>query len=186
MYVSRIALCVVVPVLAFASACGDDDDGSTATSETPAATATPTATPGAAAEDIVALAQANPDLSTLVDAVTAADLAETLQADGPYTVFAPTNDAFAAVGDNALTRLLRPANQDQLAEILTYHVVPDEAMAADLQDGQTLTTVQGDKLEVSVDGETVTIGGATVTQPDVDASNGIVHVIDAVLMPPEA
>jgi len=182
---ARIALLAVVPVLGLAAGCGDDDEPA-ANSETPAATASPAATAEAAAQDIVSLAQATPDLSTLVDAVTAAELAETLQGDGPYTVFAPTNEAFAAVGEDTLTQLLRPANQDQLTEILTYHVVPDEAMAADLQDGQTLTTVQGEQLEVNVNGDTVTVGGATVTQPDVDASNGVVHVIDTVLMPPEA
>jgi uncharacterized surface protein with fasciclin (FAS1) repeats len=133
-------------------------------------------------QDIVALAQDTPDLSTLVEAVTAADLAETLQGDGPFTVFAPTNDAFDALG-GTLDELLQPENQEQLQSVLTYHVVPTEAMAADLEDGQMLETVNGEMLEVSIDGDTVMVGDATVVMPDVDASNGVVHVIDTVLVP---
>jgi uncharacterized surface protein with fasciclin (FAS1) repeats len=183
---SRLALVAIIPALAFVAACGDDYDAPAAGAETPAATAEPTATPATSEADIVALAQDTPALSTLVDAVTAAELAETLQAEGPYTVFAPTNDAFDAVPEDALADLLRPANKDQLTEVLTYHVVPDEVMAADLEDGQMVTTVQGEQLEVSIEGDEVMVGDATVTQADVDASNGVVHVIDAVLMPPAA
>jgi uncharacterized surface protein with fasciclin (FAS1) repeats len=181
---TRLALLLTLPLLAFgASACGDDEDEAASTA--PAATATPEPTSTAeAGEDVVALAQATPDLSTLVKAVTAAELAETLQGDGPFTVFAPTNDAFAAVGQDALADLLKPRNREQLASVLTYHVVPGEMQAADLQDGQMLETVQGESLPVSVEGDQVKVGDATVAQADVEASNGVVHVIDAVLMPP--
>jgi uncharacterized surface protein with fasciclin (FAS1) repeats len=179
----RLVLLLALPLLVFgAAACGDDEDESASTA--PAATATPEPTSTAeAGEDVVALAQATPDLSTLVKAVTAADLAATLQGDGPFTVFAPANDAFAAVGEDALGDLLKPRNREQLASILTYHVVPGELKAADLEDGQTLETVQGDSLPVSIEGDQVMVGDATVAQADVEASNGVVHVIDAVLMP---
>ena len=174
--------CGVALALAVAACGGDDEEEATAsgggaTTEQQQTQAQP------AGKDIVTLAQETPELSTLVDAVTAADLAETLQGDGPYTVFAPTNEAFDAVGEDALAELLEPANKDQLADVLTYHVVEGELKAADLSDGQKLTTVQGGELTVSVEGDTVKVGDATVAMPDVDASNGVVHVIDTVLMP---
>ena len=183
---SRLALLALLPAVALgAGACGDDDDAATAAEPTPTATAEP-ASPSESGEDIVALAQATPQLSTLVDAVTAAELAGTLQGEGPFTVFAPTDDAFAAVGQKQLDRLLRPANRDQLTALLTYHVVPGELTAADLRDGQRLETVQGEKVRVRVQGDMVRVGGATVAQADVDAANGVVHVIDTVLSPPAA
>ena len=170
----HLALAGIVAVVGLA-ACGDDDDAQ------PAGTGTmQEMTTG---QDVVALAQGNRDLSTLVDAVTAADLATTLQGEGPFTVFAPTNQAFAAVGQDTLQSLLRPANKDQLTSVLTYHVVEGELKAADLRDGQTLETVQGQRLRVRVDGDTVRVGDARVVQADVDASNGVVHVIDEVLQP---
>jgi uncharacterized surface protein with fasciclin (FAS1) repeats len=119
-----------------------------------------------------------------VQAVTAADLAPTLQGQGPYTVFAPTNTAFSAVGQDTLDQLLAPEGKEQLTDVLTYHVVEGDVMAGDLRDGQVVKTLQGEELTVSVDGDRVRIGDATVVQPDVDASNGTVHVIDSVLMPP--
>src|SRR5918997_3553783 len=183
---SRLALLALPPAVALgAGACGDDDDAATAAEPTPTATAEP-ASPSESGEDIVAVAQATPQLSTLVDAVTAAELAGTLQGEGPFTVFAPTDDAFAAVGQKQLDRLLRPANRDQLTALLTYHVVPGELTAADLRDGQRLETVQGEQVRVRVQGDMVRVGGATVAQADVDAANGVVHVIDTVLSPPAA
>ena len=98
-------------------------------------------------------------------------------------MFAPTNEAFAALGDEQLRELLQPENRDQLKSILTYHVVPGELTADKLEDGQKLETVQGDSLAVSISGGTVKIDDATVVRPDVDASNGVVHVIDGVLTP---
>ncbi len=126
--------------------------------------------------------------TTLVAAVEAAGLVETLNGEGPFTVFAPTNAAFEALPEGTVETLLQPENQEQLQAILTYHVVPGMATAADLSDGQTLTTVQGEALTVQIDGGTVMVvdangTAATVTTADAVASNGVVHVIDSVLQP---
>lgn len=130
---------------------------------------------------IVDIAVSDPDnFSTLVAALTAANLVDTLNQSGPFTVFAPTNDAFAALPPGVVDYLL--ANIPALTEVLTYHVVSGEAMAADLSDGDTLTTLQGDDLMVKIDG-TVMINDASVIIADVDASNGVIHVIDKVLVP---
>lgn len=131
-------------------------------------------------KDIVGIASES--AKTLAAAVTAAGLVETLQGDGPFTVFAPTDAAFAAIQSDVDT-LLKPENKAKLANILTYHVVSGKAMASDLKDGQELTTVQGGKLEVSIKDGKVMINGANVTSADVHASNGIVHVIDKVILP---
>ena len=131
-------------------------------------------------KDIVAIASES--AKTLAAAVTAAGLVQTLQGAGPFTVFAPTDSAFAAIQKDVDT-LLKPENKEKLAGILTYHVVSGETMAADLTDGQELTTVQGGKLKVTIKGDKVMIGEAHVTMADVAASNGVVHVIDKVLMP---
>jgi uncharacterized surface protein with fasciclin (FAS1) repeats len=137
---------------------------------------------------IVEVASATPSLSTLVTAVVAASLVETLQSAGPFTVFAPTNDAFAALPAGTLDTLLKPENVDQLASILTYHVVAGKVMAADLSDGQEITTVQGGELEVKImDGKVHLIDAdnnqVTVEIADVNADNGVVHVISGVLLP---
>jgi uncharacterized surface protein with fasciclin (FAS1) repeats len=171
-------LAALAALSVFVAACGSDDDD-----ESDAAATTQTETMESAGQDIVAVAQSEPSLSTLVDAITAAGLVETLQGEGPFTVFAPTNDAFEALGEEQLNTLLKPKNQDQLADILTYHVVPGETTAAMLEDGQQLETVQGETLTVRITGDTVKVGGASVVQPDVEASNGVVHVIDSVLTP---
>ncbi len=139
----------------------------------------------AAQDDIVAVAMANDNFSTLVAALKAADLVETLQGEGPFTVFAPTNEAFAALPAGTLDNLLKPENKDQLVKILTYHVVPGKVMAADLEDGMTASTVEGTDAEVMKEGENFVIAGATIVQPDIAASNGVIHVIDAVMMPPQ-
>lgn len=131
-------------------------------------------------KDIVGIASGS--AKTLAAAVTAAGLVETLQGDGPFTVFAPTDAAFSAIQSDVDT-LLKPENKAKLANILTYHVVSGKAMAADLKDGQELTTVQGGKLKVSIKDGKVMINGANVTSADVHASNGIVHVIDKVILP---
>jgi uncharacterized surface protein with fasciclin (FAS1) repeats len=125
---------------------------------------------------------ASESAKTLVAGVVAADLVTTLKGDGPFTVFAPTDAAFAAVQKD-VDNLLMPENKATLAKVLTYHVVSGEHMAADLEDGAELTTVQGEKLKVSVKGDKVMIGEANVTTADVSASNGVIHVIDKVLMP---
>ncbi len=131
-------------------------------------------------KNIVALAKES--AKTLAAAVTAADLIKTLEGTGPFTVFAPTDAAFAAIQKD-VDNLLKPENKAKLAKILTYHVVSGKHMAAQLKDGSELTTVEGEKLKVSVSGHKVMIGGAHVTTADVTASNGVVHLIDKVLMP---
>merc|ERR1712039_75643 len=136
-----------------------------------------------AEKNIVELAQSVDDLSTLVTAVVAGDLVETLSSPGPFTVFAPLNSAFAALPEGTLDTLLKPENKDQLVDILTYHVVGAKALSTDLSDGQTITTVEGKDVTVSI-GKSVKINDATVVKPDVLASNGVVHVVDGVLLPP--
>ena len=131
-------------------------------------------------QNIVALATEN--AKTLAAAVKAADLVTTLEGTGAFTVFAPTDAAFAAIQKD-VDSLLLPENKAALAKVLTYHVVSGKHMAADLEDGAELTTVQGEKLKVSVKGDKVTIGEANVTTADVAASNGVVHLIDKVLLP---
>jgi uncharacterized surface protein with fasciclin (FAS1) repeats len=134
--------------------------------------------------DIVELAIQTEALSTLVAAVQAADLVETLQSEGPFTVFAPTNAAFAALPDGTLESLLEEDNKAMLVDILTYHVVAGKVMSSDLSDGMTATTVQGTEITIGV-GNGVTIDGANVVQADIEATNGVVHVIDAVILPKE-
>jgi uncharacterized surface protein with fasciclin (FAS1) repeats len=134
-------------------------------------------------KNIVQLAMANEELSTLVAAVKAADLVGTLSGEGPFTVFAPTNAAFEALPEGTLETLLKPENKDQLVAILTYHVVSGKVMSTDLSNGQTAATVQGEEVTVDLrDG--VKISGASVVAADVEASNGVVHVIDQVILPP--
>ncbi|HEY7456914.1 MAG TPA: fasciclin domain-containing protein [Solirubrobacterales bacterium] len=175
-----LLLVICLPALALGvAACGDDDEDATGGAATNEQT---TGSGATAQENIVEVAQATPELSTLVEAVTAAELVETLEEPGPYTVFAPTDEAFAALG-GTLETLLEPANKGELSEILTYHVVPGELTASELSDGEMLETVQGDSLEVKIQGEAVTVNGAKVATPDVEASNGVVHVIDEVLTP---
>jgi uncharacterized surface protein with fasciclin (FAS1) repeats len=149
----------------------------------------------AASKTIVALAQGNADLSTLVTAVTAAGLGETLSGAGPFTVFAPTNAAFAKVDKATLDGLLKPESKDALGGILKYHVVAGNVKAADvvkmITDGKgtaTIKTVAGGSLKASMDGDKVILtdakgGKSTITATDIAASNGVVHTIDTVVMP---
>ena len=123
-------------------------------------------------------------LSTLETAVKEADLVDALSGDGPFTVFAPTDDAFGALPEGTVASLLEDENIEQLKGILTYHVVPGKLMAADLSDGQVLETLAGKPLRVTIKDGVVMVGGATVVTPNVAASNGVAHVIDSVLMPP--
>ena len=134
-------------------------------------------------KNIVENAVGSSDHTTLVSAVQAAGLVETLSGTGPFTVFAPTNAAFAKVPKATLDNLLKPEMKADLTKVLTYHVVPGAVMAADLKDGQELTTVQGQKLKVTIKDGKVMIGGSTVTIADVISSNGVTHVIDGVLLP---
>jgi len=133
--------------------------------------------------DIVAVATGAGTFSTLVAAVSAAGLVDTLQGEGPFTVFAPSDDAFAALPDGLVEALLVEDNREVLTKVLTYHVVPGKVMAADVATGD-VASVEGSTIAVSV-GDTVTLNGsATVTATDVLASNGVIHVIDAVILPP--
>ncbi len=134
-------------------------------------------------KNIVDNAVGSADHTTLVAAVKAAGLAETLSGAGPFTVFAPTNAAFDKLPKGTVEGLLTPEKKDDLAKVLTFHVVPGAVKAADLKDGQKVKTVQGQELTVSVKDGVVKINGATVTTADVISSNGVTHVIDAVLLP---
>lgn len=135
-------------------------------------------------QNIVELASETDALSTLVAAVQAAGLVEVLQGDGPFTVFAPTNEAFAALPDGTLESLLLEENRDLLVQILTYHVVPGKVMSTDLSNGMTAGTVEGTDITVTINGYGVSINDASVVQADVEATNGVVHVIDSVILPP--
>ena len=141
----------------------------------------------APAQTIVDIAAGNPDFSTLVAAVQAAGLAETLSGPGPFTVFAPTNAAFAALPEGTLDSLLLPENKDQLTQILTYHVVAGKVMAADVPPadvGVATSTVAGLDLSVRAEADgSVKVNEATVTTADIEASNGVIHVIDTVVLP---
>lgn len=171
---SRIIAAVAASTLLFA-ACGADDSS---TDTTVAADTTMVAEPGT----IVEVASANEDFSTLVAAITAAGLGETLSGDGPFTVFAPTNAAFSALPDGLLDKLLLAENKDVLVKILTYHVLPGEVMAANVAAGE-VATVEGSTIAITTDGG-VKVNDATVTATDVPASNGVIHVIDKVIVPP--
>ncbi|MBI1344560.1 MAG: fasciclin domain-containing protein [Terrimonas sp.] len=135
------------------------------------------------AKNIVETAIASPDHTTLVEAVKAAGLVETLSGTGPFTVFAPTNAAFAALPAGTLDNLLKPENKADLTSILTYHVVPGKVMSSQLTDGQKIKTVNGAELTVTIKDGKVMIDGANVTAADLDCSNGVIHVIDAVVLP---
>jgi len=163
-----------------------------ATGTTATATAT---TPAAATGTIADTAMANPKLSTLVSAVKAADLATTLSGPGPFTVFAPENEAFTRLAPGTLDTLLKPENKPTLTKVLTYHVVPGkvtlEQLRAQMKAGggkATLTTVEGSPLTVSEEGAAIALTDASgnksyVAQPDVMATNGVVHVVNGVVVP---
>ena len=132
--------------------------------------------------DLIGLAASSDNLSTLVAAVKAAGLVETLQGS-TFTVFAPTNEAFAALPKGTIESLLKPENKDKLVKVLTYHVVPGRIESTDLRNGQKVASVQGQKINIGINGETVTIDNAIVRQANVRATNGVVHVIDRVILP---
>ncbi|MEL7116787.1 MAG: fasciclin domain-containing protein [Pseudomonadota bacterium] len=137
---------------------------------------------GGMKKDIVDTAVEAGTFSTLVAAVTAADLVETLKSDGPFTVFAPTDEAFAALPEGTVETLLMPENKDQLIAVLTYHVVPGKVMSTDLSDDMTAATVQGGDIMIDLD-QGVMINDASVVAADIETSNGVIHVIDKVILP---
>ena len=138
--------------------------------------------PAAAKQDIVAVAAGAGNFKTLVTAIKAAGLVETLQGKGPFTVFAPTDEAFAKLPEGTVADLLKPENKAKLVAILTYHVVPGKVMAADVKTMQA-KTVNGQELAIKVTDGKVTVDKANVTKTDIAASNGVIHVIDAVVLP---
>ena len=173
------------------AACGGSSDE--AASAEPTTASAPAAEASEAADEmaeesegagtIVDVASSTDGFSTLVAAVGAAGLGETLSGEGPFTVFAPTDEAFAALPAGVLDALLLPENKDVLTKILTYHVVPGQVLAADVTDGD-VATVEGQNVTLST-ADGVTVNGAKVIQADVMASNGVIHVIDAVILPPD-
>lgn len=182
--------------IAFLGAC----EASTDTADTNIETAEPTETVeteaeitpedsemmGGGSETVVDVAMSDESFSTLTQAIEAAGLTDTLAAAGPYTVFAPTNAAFEALPEGTLESLLQPENQETLTQILTYHVIPAEVMAADVTAG-AVETVAGSTLDVMVDDATgdVMVNGANVIETDISASNGVIHAIDEVILPPD-
>ena len=150
-----------------------------------AATALSLTTSVAFAADIVDTAVEAGSFQTLVAAVEAAGLVDTLKGEGPFTVFAPTDEAFAALPEGTVESLLEPENRDQLIAILTYHVVPGAVRSGDLA-GQELDveTLQGETVAIDATDGAVTVDDATVVQADIEADNGVIHVIDTVIMPP--
>lgn len=190
----RIKLTALLAAGALAlAACGSADDQTTdstappATTEAaPETTMAPETTEAMTEMDIVDTAVAAGDFTTLAAALEAAGLVDTLKGEGPFTVFAPTDAAFeAALADLGLTAEELLADSETLTSILTYHVVPGEVPAAEVVtlDGQDVETVNGETVAIAIDGETVMVNDANVVQPDVLASNGVIHIIDSVLLP---
>ena len=173
--VKLVALALVASI-SFA-ACGSDSE-STESTEAAATEETVATEVG----DIVAVASATEGFSTLVAALTAGGLVETLQGAGPFTVFAPTDAAFAALPEGLLEKLLLPENKAVLVSILTYHVVPGKVMSTEVVAGE-VPTVEGSNVTLDTMSG-VKVNDATVTTADVAASNGVIHVIDAVIVPP--
>lgn len=153
--------------------------------DAPDASNTTAAAEAAASPDIVAVAAGAGQFNTLVAAVKAADLVETLQSPGPFTVFAPTDEAFAKLPPGTVDTLLLPENKPKLVQILLYHVVPGKVMAEDVVLLDSAATVEGQSVSISATDSGVRVNDANVIKTDVPASNGVIHVIDAVLLPPQ-
>jgi transforming growth factor-beta-induced protein len=192
---SRI-LPALVAITLVAAACGSDEADESTSTDAPAATEAPAATDEPITTDapvttdapgtIVEVAVGAGDFTTLVAAVDAADLVETLSGEGPFTVLAPTDEAFATALTNlGLTAEELLADKELLTSVLTYHVIPGVVLAETVVtlDGQSVATVNGAEVAISVDGDTVMVNDATVIAVDVLASNGVIHVIDTVLVP---
>jgi len=190
-FVAAAAVAFAAP--SFASA-GESCPGSTTLAATAtcsdsamASEATLVATKASTADQtIVEVAVGNEAFSTLVAAVKAAGLVETLSGEGPFTVLAPTNEAFAKLPKGTVESLLKPENKDKLVAILTYHVIPAKAMAADVVKLDEAKTVQGQMIKIEAGSEGVKVNNANVVKTDIECKNGVIHVIDAVLLPPAA
>jgi uncharacterized surface protein with fasciclin (FAS1) repeats len=179
------AIAVGASISLLGAACTSDESSNQASSE---GTTTESAVAPGAEMTISEVVAADSEFATLLAAVKAARLGETLSTEGPFTVFAPTDDAFAALPKGTVETLLKPRNEDQLEAILTYHVLPDDVMAAEVRPGE-VATVNGETFDVAVDAGMVAItdgqgNTADVTATDIDAANGVIHVIDSVLIPP--
>jgi uncharacterized surface protein with fasciclin (FAS1) repeats len=178
----RTVAAAIAAALVLAACSGATEEPSATEEPTPAPVETPVEEEAVELGTIVDVAVAAGDFTTLVAAVQAAGLVDTLSSEGPFTVFAPTDAAFAALPAGVLDKLLLPENRDILVSILTYHVVSGTVLAADVAAGQ-VTTVQGEAITVETMGG-VSVNGANVVAVDVLASNGVIHVIDAVILPP--
>jgi uncharacterized surface protein with fasciclin (FAS1) repeats len=181
---TRLVALGAVAGLVVLSACGSDSNDEAVTTDAPETTDAMTDDemtdePGT----IVDVAVGNGSFGTLVAAVTAADLVDTLSSEGPFTVFAPTDDAFAALPEGLVDCLLLEENVDALSAILTYHVVSGEVLSTDLTDGP-VASVQGEDITVSLTDGVVLNDSANVIIADVPASNGVIHAIDGVIVPP--
>ncbi|WP_231510423.1 fasciclin domain-containing protein [Fischerella sp. PCC 9605] len=197
--IKKFAFATGILLLPVFAACAPNDTAQVPPTTTPPATdvedtpeqppttpTTPPATPGATVdEDIKGVVQANPSLTTLANLIDEADLEDKLDDDGPYTLFAPSDQAFAAIPEATRQRLLQPENRETLRQVLTYHVVPGNLTAEQLQSGE-VKTLANNPVNVQVDQATnqVRVNNASVTQPDIQASNGVIHVVDQVIVPP--
>jgi len=176
---TKIAVAAVAALAALPlAACGSSS--TTTVTSAPAAASSPASSAPAAAGTVVDVAATNPDFTTLVAAIKAAGLADTLSGPGPFTVFAPTNEAFAALPAGLVDKLLKPENKAVLAKILTYHVLASKVMAADVKDGK-VATVEGGTITIDTMSG-VKVNDAKVVKTDIAASNGVIHVIDKVLV----
>ena len=170
---------ILITLLALAMLAGCSKDVQQATTTAAKNSATNQVTDS----NIVTVAATSGDFNTLVAAIKAAGLVETLQGDGPFTVFAPTDEAFAKLPPGTVDSLLLPENKQKLIAILTYHVVPGEVLAADVVKLSSANTVEGQPVSISADAAGVRVNDANVIATDVMASNGVIHVIDSVLIP---
>lgn len=179
-----VVLVAIAAIVGFVVLSDDEEDGSDNNTETTQENNEEEAEATSPTQNIVETAIATPDLSTLVAAVEAGELVEALSDESTMlTVFAPTNDAFAAI-QSTVDTLLLPENQADLQNVLQYHVVEGKVMSTDLSDGMTVTALNGDTLTITIDANNnVFVNGAQVTLADVETSNGVVHLIDAVLVP---
>jgi uncharacterized surface protein with fasciclin (FAS1) repeats len=175
-WITAVVVVLVVAAPRVLGACGDEDEGAGGTSPSP----TPSGT-GAPREDLADSLTAS-GLTTLAAAAETAGLSERLRGEGPYTVFAPTDAAFGDLPSGLLMRVLR--DPGLVGELAGYHLVEGEVRSTDLTDGTTLTTVQGDELAISVRDGAAYVNDVLISTPDLEASNGVIHVIDEVLLPP--
>jgi len=180
---SMFAMLLVTASLVLA-ACGPAATSAPTARPEPTAMLEPTATPEPVLKDIVDTAIEDGRFTTLVAAVQAAELVDTLKSEGEFTVFAPTDEAFAALPAGTLDELLKPENKQSLTDILLYHVVPGKVMAADVTALTSATTVLGQDVAIKADMGEVYINDAKIILTDIETSNGVIHVIDAVILPP--